>query len=216
MVIEYFEQKLPKSLYRKLNKDKSLNYRFRADNVGKCVSLFDEYVRSCDEISRAGWHLYYFKNVNLQNLTEAAEYAAQKYSLSMIDAKEYVYYRVVGQTWNGMMEEYNVIRKLENLYKNFEWRKSPYHIDEQYFTDWEAYHNNKLMIGIQIKPVSYKKMNSAYQTIAKSNHQEQRKKYKEEFGVPHFIVYYDNHEIVELQNLVNTIDTYLAYSITIR
>ena len=219
---DYFINVIPNDLYRKLNKDRAVNYHFRSDNVGKCAELFDSFRQDAKyAFTKKSWERYYFKNRPKQPLEIASKYIADKYDLDIIAAKKYVHYRVIGQTWNGMLIEENVIRELEQTFLNIMFVKTPYQIDEQYFTDWEAYYMNSLvkgkvlLFGIQIKPLSYEKMNSPYQMKAKENHQKQADAYKEKFKVPHIIIYYDNKQIHNKEELFLKINTILVYNIKV-
>lgn len=216
MEVAYFKNQLPKDLYRKLNKDQGVNYYFRSNRVGKCVQIFDDYYQQASEVTTSGWHDYYFNQCNVQSLREATQYIVQKHGLSTKEAKQYIYHRIIGQTWNGMREEFNAITQLRDQYPNIEFVKAPYEVDEMYFTDWEAYSSNRLIFGLQIKPHTYQLMNSAYQVKAKENHTEQKKAYMDRFRVAHFMVYYKDHKVAELEKLCNKIDTYLAYNVRLR
>ena len=218
---DYFPNVIPKDIYSKLNKDQGVNYHFRSDNIGKCAKIFDEFRKSSEKQSKAGWQRYYFKHQPKEPLQIASEYISKKYDINIDAAKKYVHYRVIGQTWNGMVTEFNIIRELEQVYHNIMFMKTDYEIDEEYFTDWEAYYMNSLvkgkvlLFGIQIKPISYQKMNHPYQLKAKQNHNIQAEAYKERFKVPHVMVYYDNGKIYEAEDLFNRINTILVYNIKV-
>jgi hypothetical protein len=59
-------------------------------------------------------------------------------------------------------------------------------------------------------------MNTPYQMKAKERHQEQIEKYKTEFNVPHFFVFYSDGKMVQDVDLFNKINTYLALSIQVK
>lgn len=217
---DFFLNVVPKEIYSKLNKDKSVNYHFRSDNVGKCAKIFDDFLKSGEKRSKRNWERFYFKHQSKEPLQIASNQIADKYNIDLIVAKQYVHYRVIGQTWNGMIIEENVIRELEEVFLNIMFLKTPYEIDEQYFTDWEAYslknRKKSLLFGIQIKPLSYEKMNTPYQLKAKENHEQQAKAYKEKFNAPHVIVYYDDKRIHDKEELVLKINTLLLYNIKVK
>lgn len=215
MEVTYFTNHVPKDLYKKLNRDKGMNYYFRSDKVGKCVKIFDEYYQGADKVTANGWHNYYFKQCNVEALQNATDYIVEKHGASIRNAKLYIYHRIIGQTWNGMLEEFNAINELRELYPNLDFRKTKYDIDEMYFTDWEAYGTSSLMFGLQIKPHTYELMGTTYQVKARENHREQMLAYQQIYKVAHFMVYYENHKIKDKDLLRNKIDTYLAYNIQI-
>lgn len=213
----YYKNPINRDLYKKLNKDRKLNYYFRSDKVGKCVKIFDEFYSDGNyNFSRDDWDRYYFERNSTEPLLNAAEYITENYDVDLQTSKRYVMYRVLGQTWNGMQEEHNVIRDLENEFPNILFQKTSYELDEQYFVDWEAYSNGDLLFGIQIKPFTYEKMNTPYQQQAKANHAAQKEKYREEFKAPHIMIYYKDHEIYNREYLINQINTILAYNINVK
>lgn len=210
-----YKQPISNDLYRKLNKDRTLNAFFRSDKVGKCVQIFDDYYQSVEgDIKSQDWESYYLARVEREKLMNPVRYLENSYKMVTKTAADYVFHRVVGQTWNGMVYELRCIKTLENFFPNLEFRKTSYDIDENYCTDWEAYNNN-LLFGIQIKPESYRYMNTAYQNKAKEMHQEQVKKYQEEFNVPHFFIYYADGKMIQDTTLFNKINTYLAMNINV-
>ena len=210
--MEFYLNPIPQTLYRKLNKDRSVNYHFKSDNVGKCAELFDKFME-VGVLTKKNWELFYFGCQSKEPLQKAAEFISDKYNIDIVLAKKYVRFRVLGQTWNGMMTELRIIDELQDEL-NLDFRKTPYEIDEQYFTDWEAY-QGKLLFGIQIKPISYKMMSTPYQLKAKENHNKQRDEYKARFKVPHIIIYYKDGKIYDKERVLDQINTILFYNIEI-
>lgn len=209
---DFFDNNIPDKIYRKLNKDKGVNYHFRSDNVGQCAKMFDDFRRNHSfRYTKKEWEKYYFSMQPKEPLIIAADYIKQKYKIDLIIAKKYVHFRIIGQTWNGMINEERVVRELEKRFSNLYFKKTPYELDQDYFTDWEGYNRNTLIIGIQVKPLSYSKMNTPYQIKAKENHQKQADRYKAEFKVPHIIIYYDNNELHEPELTCDKIDTLLYF-----
>jgi hypothetical protein len=211
----FFENRTPNLLYREYNKDRPLNSFFSSKRIGKCVKIYDDYFQAVNgDIDKQGWEKYCLSKIRRENLINAVDFMAAKYHIDKLDAAEYVHFRIVGQTWNGMQYELRCIKKLNEFFPNIQFKKTPYDIDEQYCTDWEAY-SDKLLFGIQIKPESYVYMNSPYQIRAKENHQAQIEKYKEKFNVPHFFVYYTDGKMIQDITLFNKINTYLAMNINV-
>ena len=190
--MELYQSNIPKYIYSKLNKDSKLSRKFRSSNVGKCTQIFDNYYHGANgEITKSGWSEFYLKTIHVSVLNEIVDYIVEEHSCSEAYAKDYVYFRVVGQTWNGMAKEQHLIGILSREFLNADFIKTNYELDEQYFTDWEAYSLGNLLFGIQVKPISYKKMNTTYQLQAKENHKAQAEAYKEKYKVPHIVIYYD-------------------------
>lgn len=215
---QYYTKDIPDDIYRKINKDRQVNRHFRSDNVGRCAEIFDEFFKTTPRINQRHWEKFYFSQRGKEPLIKASEFIAEKYNIDIQIAKQYVYYRVIGQTWNGMITEINIINEMEKYFRTITFMKADYEKDEQYFTDWEAFNMQRgkdLLFGIQIKPISYQKMNTPYQLKAKENHEKQAKEYTQKFGVPHFVVYYENRKVYNPQDLYDRIDTMLLMKINI-
>lgn len=215
---QYYKKDIPDDIYRKINKDQQVNRHFRSDNVGKCALIFDEFFKTTPRINQRHWEKYYFSQRSKEPLVKASEFIAEKYGIDLQIAKQYVFYRVIGQTWNGMITEINIINEMESYFRTITFMKADYEKDEQFFTDWEAFNmkgKKKLLFGIQIKPISYQKMSTPYQLKAKENHKRQAKEYTEKFGVPHFVVYYENRKVHNPQELYDKIDTMLLFQIKV-
>lgn len=210
-----FENRTSHLLYREYNKDRALNSFFNSKRIGKCVKIYDDYYQAVrGDISMDGWNEYCLKQIKRDTLVEAVNFMSAKYKIDKSDAAEYVHFRIVGQTWNGMQYELRCINTLNEYFPNLRFEKTSYEIDEQYCTDWEAY-SDKLLFGIQVKPESYIYMNSPYQQKAKENHEAQIESYKERFNVPHYFVYYSDGKMVHDQSLFDKINTYLAMNIQV-
>lgn len=214
--MELYQSNIPKYIYSKLNKDSKLSRKFRSSNVGKCTQIFDNYYHGANgEITKSGWSEFYLKTIHVSVLNEIVNYIVEAHSCSETYAKDYVYFRVVGQTWNGMAKEQHLIGILSREFLNADFIKTNYELDEQYFTDWEAYSLGNLLFGIQVKPISYKKMNTPYQLQAKENHKAQAEAYKEKYKVPHIVIYYDGDDFYDEEYVFNQINTILAMKINV-
>lgn len=214
--MDLYKLNIPKYIYSKLNKDAKLLVMFRSNFVGKCTQIFDNYYHSVSgKITKDGWSEYYLKTIDKIVLEKIAKYIIDTYGYSEVHAKNYVYFRIVGQTWNGMAKEGHLIKILSKEFLNADFVKTNYELDEQYFTDWEAYSFGQLLFGIQIKPLSYKIMNSPYQMKAKENHQFQADAYKEKYKVPHIVIYYDGDDFYDKDYVFNQINTMFAMKINI-
>jgi len=205
-----FELSLNKNEFSKLNKDKKISYLFRSSNVGKCAKIFDDYYKSTIELKPAEWYRFYELVMGITILKEVTNKLIELTNLSEDVCYDYTKFRVLGQTWNGMLNEINLIEELKQEFPNIDFKKADYDLDENYFTDWEAYSNDTLFLGLQIKPITYKYMNTPYQNKAKLNHERQRTNYKEKFKVPHFLIYYENGKLYEKQKVLNQINILLT------
>jgi hypothetical protein len=205
-----FEVSLSKDEFSKLNKDKKISYLFRSSSVGKCAKIFDDYYKSTIELKPAEWYRFYESVMGITILKEVTNKLIELTNLSEAVCYDYVKFRVLGQTWNGMLNEINLIEELKQEFPNIDFKKADYNLDENYFTDWEAYSNDNLFLGLQIKPITYMYMNTPYQNQAKLNHERQRTNYKEKFKVPHFLIYYENGKLYEKQKVLNQINILLT------
>jgi hypothetical protein len=205
-----FEISLSKDEFSKLNKDKKISYLFRSSSVGKCAKIFDDYYKSTIELKPAEWYRFYESVMGITILKEVTNKLIELTNLSEAVCYDYVKFRVLGQTWNGMLNEINLIEELKQEFPNIDFKKADYDLDENYFTDWEAYSNGTLFLGLQIKPITYMYMNTPYQNQAKLNHERQRTNYKEKFKVPHFLIYYENGKLYEKQKVLNQINILLT------
>lgn len=110
------------------------------------------------------WHI---RNLNTgygrtkEQLTAKGEILSEflrskRIQLTKNEAFECVRFRVIGETWNGILvRERNTVHKLSALFPTTEFRKVSGEIDHRYAIDYELYHHGKLTAGIQIKPNSY-------------------------------------------------------------
>ena len=210
-----FKYDIPNSLYQKLKKNTKLSRMFWSSNVGKCSELFDLFMRDNNySFDDKEWVRYYFDNTGKDVLNDISNYIVDTHSCSLVDAKKYVFHRILGQTWNGMIKEIELIDQLKLEFPNIDFNKTTHDIDENYFTDWEAY-SGVLLFGIQIKPISYKNMSSPFQLKSKEHHQKQLQLYKKTFNVPHIIIYYQDNTFYDKEYVLNQINTILAMKINV-
>lgn len=197
--------------YRKLNKDKSINSYFGVKYVGKCVKIFNDYYLSTVKITKEGWEKYYGDNFGYQKLGYVMGKIQEKcysYGLNDAEIKKYILHRVIGQTWNGMMNEEIVISELNRSFPKCTFNKTTFEIDHEYCIDWEMFYKGSLLLGIQVKPISYKYMSTPYQLRAKENHKIKNKSYSQQYA-PYVYAYYKDGEIKEKEELINKINTIL-------
>ena len=207
--MEEFKLNLEKSIYQNLNRDKDLNKLFRPDKIGKCSMLFDKFKKTAEIQNKDSWKVFYLKQSNVMALKNIVDYIQHKHHLNFNDASDYMIYRIIGQTWNGMVNEHRIIDRLKEKHPFFIFKKSDYETDKNYFTDIEVFLGQKLILGIQIKPISYKNMNTDYQIQAKKNHQEQAENYKLKNKCDHLILYYNENTLQNYCDLKILLKKYL-------
>lgn len=177
------------------------------------MKLIDDYYHSTDLFCAAGWENYYLTPQREDRLGDIITEIAPILKASEEDVYDYVFYRVLGQTYNGYLIELNIIEELQNEFPDLDMLKATYELDEKYFTDFECYKGDKLVFGSQIKPISYKRMSTGYQIRAKQNHEAQRKAYIEKFKVPHFIIFYEQGKILDKEKVIGKINIILHFQL---
>lgn len=177
------------------------------------MKLIDDYYHSTDLFTAAGWENYYLTPQREDRLGTIIETISKLLNASQEDVYDYVFLRVLGQTYNGYVNELNIIAELQKEFPELDLLKATFELDQNYFTDFECYYKDKLVFGSQIKPISYKLMSSGYQLKAKQNHEAQRQAYIEKFKAPHFIVFYNNGQIVDKQKILEKINIILHFQI---
>lgn len=207
--------KLPisKEHYSKLSKDSFIGQFFGVEHIGFCQKLFSDYSHNKIDISQKGWENYYNKHFGFSKLIKVFEIIKEKcytFGMSDEDVKWYIFYRSIGQTWNGLITEQEVIDELMPYFPEYNFRKTSYQIDHTYCIDWEMMSNDKAVLGLQIKPISYKYMNTPYQLKAKENHKKLNDKYKRIYA-PYIYVFYDESGIYQKNKLIEKIDIKKIY-----
>jgi ferredoxin-like protein FixX len=112
--------------------------------------------------------------------------------LTVEECIECVRYRVICETWNGIIvREKRTIATLQQFFPNSEFKKVLGEVDYKYAVDYEIYKNGKLFVAIQIKPKSYT-WNAPYILRARYANQQKNKEYTGLFKVPVFDIISDN------------------------
>lgn len=120
-----------------------------------------------------------------------------------------VFYRVIAETWNGIMgREVNTINALEKLLNKkgyiLKFKKTDGMFDYNYEVDYQIFSEDRLICGLQIKPESYKK-NSPELQIAKEINKEKNNKYRRDFNKKVFYIYSTHHGYIENIDVINKI-----------
>ena len=114
------------------------------------------------------------------------------YELTVDECFEAVRFRVICETWNGVIiRENNTIENLQNLFPDLEFRKVSGEMDHKYAVDFEVYKDNRLSLGLQIKPQSYT-WNAPYIQKAKYANKMKNNEYFKEFNVKVYDVISDS------------------------
>lgn len=106
------------------------------------------------------------------------------HELTVEDCVECVRYRVICETWNGVIvRERNTVKTLQALYPQVDFRKVEGVIDHSYAVDYEAYVGGQLRYALQVKPKSYTG-NATYLLHARQANSRKNQLYKARFGAP--------------------------------
>lgn len=203
-----YKQPLETSKYKALNKDRYLDSFFATRNVGQCQRLFNEYYKTAIKLDRLMWEKYYNEKWGWHRLDSVfnslKEYCFEKYGLTEYETKKWIFHRVIGQTWNGLIKEEQLIKVILRHFPKFNFQKTDFDVDKKFCIDWEMYKGSYLALGLQIKPISYLYMKSEHQLKVKAYHKEQNEKYKEIYA-PYEYVYYDKEGLYKPQELFKRI-----------
>jgi len=204
-----YKLQIDKKLYTKLNKNKSIAKYFYDNSIGDCMGLITEYYNSTDNFTKRGWENYYLTDQRKDRLNEIyLELREKLQDVLGVDIVDYIFYRVVCQTYNGFVIELNILKQFQSEFPNINFTQASREKDKKYFTDIEAYVGDVLLFGIQVKPKTYLLMNNPH---TKNYHNELKEKYKKTFNTLHYMVYYeDDFNIYEKEKIFNEINITLA------
>jgi len=159
-------------------------------NSPQNVGMVSEIISQKPFSSKEEWEEYYYiHGRSKEYLATVGQklYDAVKGNLniSLEECVECVRFRVICETWNGIiLREINTIKQLNLIYDNkYDFRKTG-DSDFDFAVDYEMYHADKLLCGIQIKPTSYLTSDAEYIRRAKRCNIEKNERYEEKFGVP--------------------------------
>ncbi len=157
------------------------------------------------------------KNINTQrgrtrqDLSEKGRilYEAVKnnrYGLTVDECIECVRFRVICETWNGIIiREHNTKANLSKLFPNLFFKETDGEIDHKYAVDIEVYSpDGQLLCGIQVKPKSYLQ-SAPYIIRARNANQLKYAAYKERFGKDVFTVISNSNGMILNQDVIGKI-----------
>lgn len=156
------------------------------------------YGRTKEEIAQKGTILY---NAVLKE--------GNPYGLTESECKYIAYFRIVCETWNGVIGRENATK--DTMIKHF--KQKGYEIDVldtsgdfdyAYGVDFEVAYKGVTVCGLQIKPPSYK-ANTTYLDKAKQINKIKNDKYKEEFGLNVHYVYASQYGKIDNKEILDTI-----------
>ena len=175
------------------------NYLLTITHSGKIASLpwgiknlNTQYGRTVDDLRRRAQTLYNAVKNNGYGLTEE-------------DCFQCVRFRVICETWNGIiLRENNTIETLKRLFPMCEFRKVPGEIDHTYAVDFEVVCNGRLICALQIKPKSYT-WNAPYIQKARYANTKKNTAYTNKFGVPVWNVISTSKGVIQNEDVISKI-----------
>jgi len=157
-------------------------------------NLNTQYGRTVDDLKQKAQTLYNATKDNGHNLT-------------IEDCYECVRFRVICETWNGIiLRENNTIEKLKSIFPKHIFKKTSGEIDHTYAVDYEVYLSDKLICGLQIKPKSYL-WSTPYIRKARSANKLKNNAYTRQKGVPVFDIIASNKGDIYNSEALNEIKT---------
>lgn len=135
------------------------------------------------------------KNVNTQRGRTKEDFAEKGkilyeavknngYELTLEECIECVRFRVICETWNGIiLRENNTVSTLQKMFPSLRFEKADGEMDHTYAVDFQVFKGDKLVFAIQVKPKSYMQ-NAPYIVKARRANANKYEAYKEKYGVP--------------------------------
>lgn len=109
-------------------------------------------------------------------------------------AFNYVYIRVIDETWIGYSRECITLERLNKYLKNhgLTAEKANFYIDVNYGVDFEIKRGNKIVAGVQLKSINYYENKEALSEIQSIN-KKKNNMYEIEYKAPVIYLYVDKH-----------------------
>lgn len=169
----------------KTDKFKSTNAIWNDNHLNAIskVGPMMQIVRPCKSL--AIFENEYFKKYHGEDRIAEAAVALKRFCITAgiyltdEEALDYAYIRIVYQTWQGHKHELEMIDQLKEL-TDLQIFHTSYEEDVKYAVDAKAYKDGHLMFGIQIKPMSYKRIYSRQHAINKEKNIKFKRDYKRE------------------------------------
>lgn len=189
----------------------------KAENLGCSKEFFNDITVPYDKLKyyKLSWDI---KNINTQrgrtkeDFQEKGKilYEAVKnngYGLTLDECIECVRFRVICETWNGIiLRENNTIETLHRLFPNLRFEKAEGEMDHTYAVDFQVYNHDTscLICAIQVKPKSYLQ-NAPYIKKARAANANKYAAYKEKYGVPVLTVISTSRGEIQNQEIIGQI-----------
>jgi hypothetical protein len=209
--------------------DWSCFYENSGQNRLKLISTLSESVRYALQFCSADHAMILLGNLNkYQSLayyygrTEAelihkgqilrdAFYVHEGKGMDLNTAISLVRYRVLGETWNGIyLREANTIKYIKEQYPYVQIRPVDAVSDYQFAVDYMIEYQDKLICGLQIKPLSYSSTKS-YVLKAKKANEVKNMKFTALKGVPVITLLSDQNGVIKNDAMSRRLYEHLAH-----
>lgn len=149
------------------------------------------------------------------DLIQIAKTLSRNLNISLTLAYNYVYIRVIDETWIGLNRELTGLQIIQNecqKYGDFSVHPVDYNFDIKYAVDFEIKdnHTNSVILAVQLKSVKYKNSNLDGVLDIKSINIKKNADYKKKFNTEVLYLYMDKYKIMNLNELSNLLDSYTA------
>lgn len=122
--------------------------------IGPCTKLITE----CQPKTFEQWEKYYYNFLKKTGKSEKLKQEIRKlsimYRIPQYEIKEVFRVRAIVNTWEGWYRELQAKESIERIF-NCKLEHSTYEQDSKLGVDFFMYKNNKLICGVQVKPMSY-------------------------------------------------------------
>ncbi|MBN1348583.1 MjaI family restriction endonuclease [candidate division KSB1 bacterium] len=116
--------------------------------------------------------------------------------ISLAECIECVRFRVICETWNGVIiREKNAKSLLQRYFPGIEFKKTDGAFDHRFAVDFELTKSGKPVCGIQVKPKSYT-YNAPYLNKARKANQQKNARYRAIFGLNVYDVIFEKSRII--------------------
>lgn len=164
-----------------------------SSNTPQAKNLNGNYGRTEEELKEKGKQMY-----------ESLQKQGNPLQITLSECIYMVKYRVMGETWNGViMREKNTLKTLQKHFPQCTFKKVDGVTDFHYGIDFEMYLQGTLLSAIQVKPLSYQKGFSQEIQKAKKANERKNKEYLRDFGKPVYYVYSTNKGDILNQEILN-------------
>lgn len=166
----------------------------------KLSTASNEHQLSSEELNKLNFH----HGRTISELEQIAEVLAKRCDISLKKAFNFVYIRVLDETWKGYESELNAAKSMQSIceqYSNLTISHTDFTKDNEYAVDFEISQNDSILLGIQIKPTTYRDSSNPGVIRDKKINEKKNQEYTNKFGANVLYLYTDWGKIVNLDEL---------------